>query len=523
MDQPEIVPLVDAHMEGVKDVARDEEAISSRGERAAQSPDSRTVRQAIVFVHGMGEQRPLQALNQFITAALERDPQRDEDRQFYSRPDTVTDSYESRVYLAPRAPKNSEPEIRAQTDFYEYHWAHLMQGNRLDDMWPTFRRMMLRLPNKVPSGLRVLWGAFWLALAAVGFFLWRGDIKLNLEELGVGGLIRALIGGGITGIALTYLFARLLPGWITTSFVDVVRYLDTSPRSYEVRREIRKGMVELLVKLHQAKIYRQPRYQRIIVVAHSLGAFIAYDGISYLWSHLDELVPAKRRGEGAPDGLHELEGLASDLPDQTFTTQNPHLGDDKVLPYQEAQRRLWLGIRAQGNPWVITDFVSLGTPMYFTDRLFTRNAKEFAKLIRRGELPTCPPQPEGDPNDDGHATRLWFSWPHHGRQELDHKAAFAVVRWTNMWFPARWGFFGDWFGERLAPLFGNGIRDIELNGNGLRARAPGYAHAQYLKFPTDTTELSVTTRLRETLDFASSEWLRGTLPRIEAQRLIEER
>jgi hypothetical protein len=102
-----------------------------------------------------------------------------------------------------------------------------------------------------------------------------------------------------------------------------------------VRRQIRKGMVELLVKLHQAKIYRQqPRYQRIIVVAHSLGAFIAYDGISYLWSHLDEYVRATRRGEGAPDGLQEVERLASDLPDQTFTTKNPHLDDEQVLSYR---------------------------------------------------------------------------------------------------------------------------------------------------------------------------------------------
>jgi hypothetical protein len=185
---------------------------------------------------------------------------------------------------------------------------------------------------------------------------------------------------------------------------------------------------------------------------------------------------------------------------------------------------LWLGIRAQGNPWLITDFVTLGTPMYFTDRLFTRNANEFERLIRRGELPTCPPQPEGDPEEkeEDRPTRLWFSWPHHGRQELDHKAVFAVVRWTNMWFPARWGFFGDWFGERLAPLFGNGIRDIELKGNGLRARIPGYAHAQYLQFPNDTTKPSVTTKLRATLDLASSAWLRGTLPPIESRRRLVE-
>lgn len=82
-----------------------------------------------------------------------------------------------------------------------------------------------------------------------------------------------------------------------------------------------------------------------------------------------------------------------------------------------------------------------------------------------------------------------------------------------MWFPARWGFFGDWFGGRLAPLFGNGIRDVPLTGNRrmrrwLRSRlVPGYAHALYLKFPEDLTEQSVTTELRGMLDLDSSAWV----------------
>jgi hypothetical protein len=107
----------------------------------------------VVIVHGMGEHRPGDALNGFINAGLPADGSGR--RLFYSRPDTVTDSFEARRYIAPAT------AARPQTEFFEYHWAHLMRGNRLDDLWPTFRRMLLTNPRNVPSGLRLVWLLFW--------------------------------------------------------------------------------------------------------------------------------------------------------------------------------------------------------------------------------------------------------------------------------------------------------------------------------------------------------------------------
>ena len=229
----------------------------------------RHVRQAVVIVHGMGEQRPLETLNEFIGAALEADG--GGKRLFYSRPDQVVDSYESRRYLAPVA-HNEAGEVRAQTEFFEYHWAHLMQGNRLDDLWPAFRRMLLAPPWYVPAGLRVLWAIFWaLLIAIVILFLSVGPgLEFELSEISLGDVLKAIVGGGLSAILLTYVITRWLPSWLTSSFVDVVRYLDTSPRSYQVRRDIRAGIVDLLEGLHA-----DGRYQRIIIVAHSLGSYIA--------------------------------------------------------------------------------------------------------------------------------------------------------------------------------------------------------------------------------------------------------
>lgn len=50
------------------------------------------VRTAVVIVHGMGEQRPLDTLNSFVHTAL---AEIDGERLYYSRPAKWTGSYEA--------------------------------------------------------------------------------------------------------------------------------------------------------------------------------------------------------------------------------------------------------------------------------------------------------------------------------------------------------------------------------------------------------------------------------------------
>ena len=107
------------------------------------------VRQAIVIVHGMGEQKPLDQLRRFADVAF---PAVGGERIYVSRPDKITDSFESRRYLAPIQPPQGGDEIYAQTELYELHWAHLMKGNRVDDMLATLKRILLQPVWKVPSG-----------------------------------------------------------------------------------------------------------------------------------------------------------------------------------------------------------------------------------------------------------------------------------------------------------------------------------------------------------------------------------
>ncbi|WP_274562439.1 hypothetical protein [Streptomyces spiramyceticus] len=440
----------------------------------------------------MGEQRPLDALNGFVKSGLPAGQ-----RRFFSRPDIVTGSYESRRFLAPAT------KDRPQTEFFEYHWAHLMQGNRLSDLRPTFLRVLLKPLWLVPRGLRLLWLLFWALVAAGAWALWvwppaellpEEDLKSwPLKLLGV------LVGTGVWSTVLTFLLTKvgkILPGVLTNSFVDVVRYLDTSPRSYQVRHEIRKGFVELLKRLHTSEYDGKLRYQRVIIVAHSLGAYIAYDGISHLWGTMNNR--AYKGTTEAPDGLQDVEVAAANLPSRGSKVAPT---DQQIKAFREAQYKLWSGLRARGNPWLITDFVSVGTPMYCADILYTRTRKRFEERVKRRELPTCPPQNE-EGLDDAPEAPPNYSYPWRGRQVLYDGAPFAVVRWTNLWFPCwprRFGVLGDWFGGPLQLLFGNGIRDVPIHGNGWKRHIPGFAHALYFKFPDDRSPCSVTKHLDDAL------------------------
>jgi hypothetical protein len=443
-------------------------------------------RQAVVIVHGMGEQRPLDALTKFIRAGLP--PASPGNWKFYSKRDVASESFDSRRFLAPA------DRVRPQTEFFEYHWAHLMQGNRMSDMLPTFLKLIRRLP---PKGLGFAWLASWVLLGLAGWGIFVLDIPFEDDKSVVESLLNiafTALGMGTVGVVLLFLATRFGPSFITNSFVDVVRYLDTSPRSYAVRQDIRAGMVKVLQRLHQAEMGGKPQYQRVIVVAHSLGAYIAYDGITTFWG-----MTGNALAPGSPS-LRTLETAATAMPGRD-EERTPTPGETTV--YREAQWGLWTDLRAQGSQWRITDFISCGTPMCFAERLYTKNKGDFEARVARREIVTCPPLPQEElgPGD----TPFSFSW--NGMSVLNDWSPFAVVRWTNLYFPffpSFCGFLGDWFGGPLGRLFGSGVRDVPVRGNMPWRLIPGWAHSLYFNFPDTRGGDSVTGHLAEALDLTAT-------------------
>ena len=103
--------------------------------------------------------------------------------------------------------------------------------------------------------------------------------------------------------------------------------------------------------------------------------------------------------------LSTLETAASALPDREPASVA------QVDAYQEAQRALWRELLAQGNPWRISDFVSVGTPMYFANQLMDgKDGRSFDSRIARRELPMCPPLNEESESNNINQTARFFSW-----------------------------------------------------------------------------------------------------------------
>ena len=68
---------------------------------------------------------------------------------------------------------------------------------------------------------------------------------------------------------------------------DAARYFRNSPANVAARRAIRKNAVDTLDQLHRSR-----DYDRIVVVAHSLGTAVAYDMLRAYYSRICDQMKA---------------------------------------------------------------------------------------------------------------------------------------------------------------------------------------------------------------------------------------
>src|SRR5688572_2532862 len=107
------------------------------------------MRQAIVLIHGMGEPRPMATLRAFVDGVLADETS--VPAIIRSKPDRLSESYELRRLVA------EGTRTMPTTDFFEYYWAHHMEGNRIGHVWPLAKLLLFRWPWRVPSALVALW------------------------------------------------------------------------------------------------------------------------------------------------------------------------------------------------------------------------------------------------------------------------------------------------------------------------------------------------------------------------------
>ena len=394
-------------------------------------------RQAVIIIHGIGEQRPFETLKKFVSKVIVA-----QGRDVRNKPDKMSLLFELRRLQLPR--RRGQP----QTDFYEYYWAHHMRDTELRMLLSWFRTLLWRRPSTVPVKLRSFYWLFWGMLGAALAALVFGFIKLGI--------------GTVLTLGLFYFIDRNITQIGFGTIDDAARYLNPTPDNIDQRNQIRKEGIELLDALHRSK-----RYNRIVLVGHSLGSVIAYDLIRFYWATLE---PA----DGDPP------------PDRTFLEswkrEAAQTGDNIEL-FQQLQSKTWLQLRKTGYPWLINDLITIGSPLTHAEMLLAATPEEFAGKKEDGEYPCSPPVPD---SEEIYYSRRYTLDDGTIRQALVPTSftPFICVRWTNIFFPHRRMIMGDLIGGPLKQVFGPGIRDIEVGLQGL-VNNTLVCHTRYWKFAKD--------------------------------------
>lgn len=401
------------------------------------------MKQAVVVIHGIGEQRPMDTLHGFVDAMIPADTP-DGTPFYWSKPDRLSRNFDLRVL------KSSG---RTSTDFYEYYWAHKMQGTKvghlLSWLWDIFKRPRRDIPDAiVPIWRTTRWTVMLLVLLIASGTLataW-GQFDHSDNPFALVPLLLGAIGLALRYSALSYLG-------------DAARYLSPNPQNVVVREQIRADGVALLRALHN-----KGDYDRIIVVGHSLGSVIAYDIVGYLWhEHHDQLtqvIPSNRELASRYANHEALQPVIKDTLPNAGAALDGSLGS--ILKFREQQTEAFIEQRGLGNPWRITDLVTVGSPMAHASLLLGRSVSDFQKRMERREAPACPPTQ--DEKGYGYNARhpVMLGQKPFTPQYLHHAAAFAVTRWTNLYFPAPFGLFGDIVAGPVSPVMGAGVLDLPV-------------------------------------------------------------
>lgn len=418
-------------------------------------------RQAVLVIHGMGEQKPMDTLREFVESIAPEIPNSKKPK-FYNKPDVLSETFELRRLTA------NEQYHSFKTDYFEYYWAHKMSGTKLSDVLWWFWTILLRPPQNIPNRLKWIYWFFWISIVLV---LWLILNYLLIEEDKCPEKLLKNIFN--YDFVKQHLYCYLKPAgkylgsliWLGINFFliyylgDVVRY--TTPRAGNIkeRQDIRETGIELLTKLHDAKItikkndgstYKKNKYDRIIVVGHSLGSVIAYDLIKFLWIKHNEKIKL------TDNQLTEIEDAADKL--------NNDPSEKNKCDFREIQFKLWKSQFGRLDSWRISDFITLGSPLAHAKLLLAANPDELEKKQAEREYPTCPPTPEGEKIFHFSISKVNF---------LHHGAPFALTRWTNITFSK------DFVGGDN-HVFGHGIENHFLKTKSKIGNIiPFYPHVDY--------------------------------------------
>jgi hypothetical protein len=288
-------------------------------------------RQAVVVIHGIGEQKPMSTIRGFVDSISDYSSVQN-NIQVFNIPDTFSGSYELRQLAMYKG-----EELR--TDFFEYYWAYNMRGTKLYSVWTWLVQLICRKPKDIPMRVKWLYYMLWFIALVYVVVLVFGVINIWVELVTRQLPVLLLIGNFVLNILAV----------ILTSYLgDAARYTYAAPDNVEEREKIRKGGVELLDQLHRSK-----KYFRIIVVGHSLGSMIGYDILKHYWAKVYKVY----------DVLATYPRTKMDMFNDASKAGFDFSNQAKLSGYMALQSDLMMEQQARGNSWLITDFITLGSPL----------------------------------------------------------------------------------------------------------------------------------------------------------------
>src|SRR4029077_15690714 len=126
-------------------------------------PVSGFPKQAIVVIHGMGEQTPMDTIKSFVRAVWETDAEITANglpnpAAVWSKPDVRTGSLELRRITTRESIKTDSFARGVRSDFYELYWADLSGGSTWNHVRDWIGGLLLRNPfTRVPSSVMLAW------------------------------------------------------------------------------------------------------------------------------------------------------------------------------------------------------------------------------------------------------------------------------------------------------------------------------------------------------------------------------
>lgn len=511
--------------------------MSSVDDSSRSGPQSRL---AVVVIHGMGEQEPMETLRGFAHAVWEEDARLFEglrkDKNFnpchaWSEPDDLSGSMELRrvTTRGTRNPKNPGPDhLGVRADFFELHWADLTTDTTWGDFLQWLKRLLLRRPRNVPPRLLFMWVLLWLLVASIAVSTAASPLPKFLETMGLdASWLRNFFSwpywAWVAAAALSV--GGIVKGFLTSYFGDVARYVSAAPRNIKVRKEARERGLKLISEITNSRCEtndQKYKYDRIVIVGHSLGSILAHDLVWLAWNEISKapflegsvahqaVQACERAGEELLRAAGAYESDVGILGDgEKDYVARPKLRKpefpEKLSAYRRAQSDLFRAL-ASGvdlkKRWLISDIVTLGSPLTHASVLIARSAKDLETKLSLREALRCPLL---DNDEDENHYRFSYQLPTQpgetrSRWQLHHGSAMGPVRWTNIHDAA--GPLAFMFGDLISgplsyiaksPNFGPGVVDVkvEIRRTGVLSRlglSRLFTHTLYWALPPKPAE-----------------------------------